>query len=245
MRRHLPLRSGDRSYTQILPSNSVNLGWSSWAILWLSRVPAPVPDHVAVAYSTDEAVRVAYTKQAAQDWHEFIAFRGRELCPGGRLVVMTMALDENGEFGYRPLMNGMAEVLGELAATGLITEDEMHRMCIPIVGRRAADFAAPSRRRDALSVWRSSISKCSMPRTGFGRSTNWTRTQGFRRTLGRIRQSLGIRRAGKRADGGCNDRRSEQFSDRLEAGIAERLAAAPEQMQIPMAQLVLIKRPKT
>ena len=46
-------------------------------------------------------------------------------------------------------------------------------------------------------------------------------------------------------DGGCNDRRSEQFSDRLEAGIAERLAAAPEQMQIPMAQLVLIKRPKT
>ena len=207
-------------------------------------IPAPVPDHVAVAYSTDEAVRVAYTKQAAQDWHEFIAFRGRELCPGGRLVVMTMALDENGEFGYRPLMNGMAEVLGELAATGLITEDEMHRMCIPIVGRRAADFAAPSRRRDALSVWRSSISKCSMPRTGLGAVPT-----------GQGRKAFGAHWAGfarasvfgalASADGGCNDRRSEQFSDRLEAGIAERLAAAPEQMQIPMAQLVLIKRPKT
>jgi hypothetical protein len=30
----------------------------------------------------------------------------------------------------------------------------------------------------------------------------------------------------------------------LEAGVAERLAAAPEQVQIPMAHLVLIKRPR-
>ena len=37
---------GRSFYTQILPSNSVNLGWSSWAIQWLSRVPAPIPDHV-------------------------------------------------------------------------------------------------------------------------------------------------------------------------------------------------------
>ena len=81
---------GRSFYTQILPSNSVNLGWSSWAIQWLSRIPAPIPDHVQVAYSSDEAVRAAYAKQAAHDWHEFIAFRGRELCPGGRLVVMTM-----------------------------------------------------------------------------------------------------------------------------------------------------------
>ena len=99
----------------------MNLGWTSWAILWLRRVPAPIPDHVHVAYSSDEAVRAAYAKQAAHDWHEFIAFRGRELCPGGRLVVTTMALDDNGEFGYRPLFNGMADVLGELTATGLIT----------------------------------------------------------------------------------------------------------------------------
>ena len=35
---------GRSFYTQILPSNSVNLGWTSWAIQWLSRVPAPVPD---------------------------------------------------------------------------------------------------------------------------------------------------------------------------------------------------------
>ena len=45
-------------------------------------------------------------------------------------------------------------------------------------------------------------------------------------------------------EGGVADPRSAQFFDRLEAGVATRLAAAPEQMQIPLAHLVLIKRPK-
>ncbi len=134
---------GRSFYTQILPSDSVNLGWSAWAIQWLGRVPAPIPDHVQVAYSSDEAVRAAYAKQAAHDWHEFIAFRGRELCPGARLVVMTLAVDEDGEFGYRPLLSALVDALDELAADGLVTADELHRMCIPTVGRSEADFLAP------------------------------------------------------------------------------------------------------
>jgi len=134
---------GRSYYTQILPSNSVNLGWTSWAIQWLGRVPKPVPDHLLVAYSGDEDVRAAYAKQAAFDWHEFVAFRGRELCPGGRLVVLTTATSENGEFGHRPLFNGMHAELADLVAQGLVTEDEVHRMCIPIVSRRAADFLSP------------------------------------------------------------------------------------------------------
>ena len=45
-------------------------------------------------------------------------------------------------------------------------------------------------------------------------------------------------------EGGRADPRSAEFFNRLEAGVAARLAAAPEQMQIPLAQLVLWKRPK-
>jgi hypothetical protein len=45
-------------------------------------------------------------------------------------------------------------------------------------------------------------------------------------------------------DGGRADPRSGEFMNRLEAGVAARLAAKPEQMQIPLAQLVLWKRPK-
>ena len=45
-------------------------------------------------------------------------------------------------------------------------------------------------------------------------------------------------------DGGRTDPRRVEFIDRLEAGVAARMAAEPEQMQIPLAQLVLWKRPK-
>ena len=126
-----------------MPSSSVNLGWSSWSIQWLSRVPSPIPDHIQVAYSADEEVRAAYAKQAAHDWHEFIAFRGRELCPGGRLVVTTMAVGDDGEFGYRPLLSAMMDALAELAGDGLSP-----RTKFPDVrpgGRTAqtADFLAP------------------------------------------------------------------------------------------------------
>lgn len=44
---------GRSFYSQILPSNSVNLAWSAWSIQWLSRAPMPVPDHLLAAHSHD------------------------------------------------------------------------------------------------------------------------------------------------------------------------------------------------
>ena len=134
---------GRSYYTQIVPSNSVNLAWSAWSVQWLARTPTPVPDHVVVALSRDDAVRAAYQKQAARDWHEFVAFRGRELSPGGRLVVMTMGLGEDGDFGYGPLLDAVAETLTDLVARGVLIEDEARALTIPVVGRRERDFLSP------------------------------------------------------------------------------------------------------
>jgi hypothetical protein len=233
-------------YTQILPSNSVNLGWSSWAIQWLSRVPAPVPHHMKVAYSSDEAVRTAYTKQAAHDWHEFVAFRGRELVPGGRLVVMTMALDENGEFGFRPLFDAVMAVLGELTTEGFLKADEVHRMTIPTVSRRAVDFLAPfapSGRFERLSIEHLEVFNAD--------DRFWAQYQVDRDAKAFAAQWAAFARASlfpalaAALDAGRTDPRWGQFFNRLESGIAARLAATPERMQIPLAQVVLVKRPKT
>jgi hypothetical protein len=235
---------GRSFYTQILPSNSVNLGWTSWAIQWLSRIPAPVPDHLQVAYSGDEGVKAAYAKQAAHDWHEFVAFRGRELCPGGRLVMLTMAIGDDGEFGYRPLFKGMLAELADLVAHGLVTDDEMHRMCIPTVSRRAADFFspfAPKGRFERLEIEHHEVFDAE--------DRFWTQYQ-----VDHDAQAFGARWAAfARAsvfptlaaalDGGRADPRAAEFVERLEAGLAARMAAEPEGLQIPLAQLVLWKRP--
>lgn len=236
---------GRSFYSQIMPSSSVILGWSSWAIHWLSRVPAPIPDHVHVAYSRDETVRAAYARQAATDWHEFIAFRGRELRRGGRLVVMTTAVDDNGEVGYRKVLGALVDAIDELAADGLLTADEVHRMGIPIVGRREQDFLAPfapKGRFEQLEIEHLEIFdagdrfwqqyQVDGNATAFGAQwASFARTAVFPMLATTL-------------EGGAADPRSVQFFDRLEAGLAARLAAAPEKSQIPMAHLVLTKKPR-
>jgi len=237
---------GRSFYTQILPSNSVNLGWSGWAIQWLSRVPTPIPDHVQVAYSGDEGVCAAYARQAAHDWHEFVAYRGRELCPGARLVVMTMAVDGEGEFGYRPLLTALMDTLGELVSAGSITTDEQHRMSIPTVGRRAADFLtpfAPSGRFEGLEIEHLEVfdaedrywDKYQADRDAKAFGSKWAAF---------VRASVFPTLALALEGGGRDEPRRTSFFDQLEAGVAARLAAAPDQMQIPLAHLVLTKRPK-
>jgi hypothetical protein len=236
---------GRSFFTQILPSNSVNLGWTSWAIQWLGRIPAPVPDHLQVAYSADENVKAAYAKQAAHDWHEFVAFRGRELCPGGRLVVLTMAIGDDGEFGYRPLFKGMLDELADLVALGLVTEDEVHRMCIPIVARRAADFRspfAPKGRFEQLEIEHLEVFDAE--------DRFWTQykvdhdAKAFGARWAAFARASVFPTLAAALGGGHADPRAADFADRLEAGLATRMAAEPEEMQIPLAQLVLWKRPK-
>ena len=134
---------GRSFYGQILPSKTVNLGWTSWAIQWLSRAPAPLPDHVQIAYSKDEDARAAYARQAATDWQEFLAFRARELCPGGQLVVLTMALDDDGEFGYLALNDALYAGLNDQVADGLLQRDELRRMAIPVFARSENELRAP------------------------------------------------------------------------------------------------------
>jgi hypothetical protein len=233
---------GRSFYAQILPSNSVNLAWSSWSIQWLSRVPMPIPDHVVSAYSRDEHVHTAYAKQAARDWHEFVAFRGRELSPGGRLVVMTLAIGEDGDVGYRPLMDAVMETLADLLARKVITEDELQGMAIPIAGRRARDFLspfAPSGTFEKVTVahleqfdaedrfW----SQYQIDKDAAALGTQWAAF---------LRVSIFPTLAAALLDRDDGHRRL--FVDELEAGVAAHLTAAPAQIRIPLAEVVIEKK---
>ncbi|OBI78079.1 SAM-dependent methyltransferase [Mycobacterium sp. E740] len=237
---------GRSFYSQIMPSSSVHLGWSSWAVHWLSRVPAPIPDHVHIAYSRDEKLRAAYARQAAQDWQEFVAFRGRELRRGGRLVVMTTAVDDDGEIGYRPLFSALVDALEELTAARLLTTDEVLAMGIPIIGRSKSDFLAPfapKGRFEQLEIEHLEVFDAG------DRFFQQYQVDGNAAAFGAqwaafCRAAVFPTLVGGLA-GGAADPRSAELVDRLEAGLAARLAAAPERTQIPMAHLVLAKRERS
>src|SRR5215470_17896758 len=72
-----PCAIGRSFYGAVLPREYVHIGWSSYAALWLSRVPVTIPGHFFGTCSTG-AVREAFARQARQDWESFLSLRARE-----------------------------------------------------------------------------------------------------------------------------------------------------------------------
>jgi hypothetical protein len=234
---------GRSFYEQIVPSKTVNLGWTSWAAQWLSRIPCEVPDHVHVAYSGDDAARAAYAHRAASDWHDFVAFRGRELAPDGRLVVLTQAEDEDGNPGFQPLLEALLAALSDQARDGLLHREELRRMVIPTFARSEKDLRAPfapSGRFEGLTI--DELEVFNAEDRFWARYQSDADAEAFGAQWAAFARAAVFPALARGLDGGVEDPRAAEFLQRLEAAVAERLSSAPERMRIPLASLVLVKR---
>jgi hypothetical protein len=223
-----------------MPDSSVTLGWTSWAVQWLSRVPALIPDQVQVAYSRDAVVRAAFSEQAAKDWRRFLVHRAAELRPGGRLVVLSMALDDHGDFGYRPAVAAIYGAVLDLVDEGFISKEEARRMVIPTVGRSRQDFTAPF-------VKSGSFAGLTLEEIDvfYGEDRIWTEFQshGDARTYGARWAAFSRASVCPTLAAALDDKevRAAEFIDRMEARMIARLEVAPEPMLIPLAKMVLVR----
>src|SRR5260370_13897649 len=93
---------GRSFYEPVFPREHVHLGWSSYAAVWLSRIPMLIPGHFVVLASNGD-VRAAFQRQAANDWKLFLSLRASELKPGARLVVVLPGLNDAGSDRLAPL----------------------------------------------------------------------------------------------------------------------------------------------
>lgn len=236
-----PMAIGRSFYHQVLPHDSVTLGWSSWSINWLSRPPAAIPDHVHVSYSVDRNARSAYAHQAEADWRDFLIARGAEMRAGARLVVVLAAADDDGTAGYRPMFDAAWAGLRTLVGDGLLDEAEAVQMGMPHFARDAADLAAPfgdgqfagltiedlETFDSADEFWEDYQSKGDA--AGFGASWAGIFAAGAFPSL-----ATGL-------NSGPSDPRTAAILDRLRTEVALRLAAAPARMHIPTTNVVLTK----
>ena len=137
-----PSAIGRSFYESVFPREQVDLGWCSYAAVWLSRIPALIPGHFVHLASTGD-VRVAFDRQAADDWRLFLSLRAGELRAGGRLVVVLPALRDDGVSGFEPLFNCANTLLGELVHEGVISNEERNGMVLGTYARRRSQLLEP------------------------------------------------------------------------------------------------------
>lgn len=233
---------GNSFYRRVLPSDYVHLAWSSYAAVWLSRIPALIPDHFVFLRSTGE-VRAAFDSQAAKDWEAFLSLRASELRPGGRLVVVLPALDDDGTTGFEDLMDHANAVLMDMTDEGLISPDERARMVIGACPRRKRDLLAPFQRDGQFQ--RLTVQDCELSvlpdvawaeyeRHGDKDALAMRQALFFRSTF---MPSLALALDSTR---GAEDRRA--FADSLEDGLKRRLADRPEPLHSLVETMVLAKQ---
>jgi len=137
-----PCAIGRSFYEQVLPRDSVHLGWSSYAAQWLSRIPSVIPGHIWSPRSTGSA-RAAFERQAAEDWEAFLSLRAREMRPGARFAIVLPALADDGSSAIIELIDHANGVLAEMVDDGAITKLERARMVLGSYPRKKSELLAP------------------------------------------------------------------------------------------------------
>jgi SAM dependent carboxyl methyltransferase len=139
-----PCAVGRSFYENVFPQGQVDLGWCSYAAVWLRRIPSLIPGHFMSLGCTGD-VRAAFDLQAAADWRLFLSLRARELRAGGRLVIVLPGLSDTGGSGLEPVFNSANTVLAELVDERVIDDDERKRMVLGSYPRRRAQLLEPFR----------------------------------------------------------------------------------------------------
>jgi len=116
-------------YETVGEPGSVNLGFSATAMHWL-REPAPqVPNHTHGNANNEPEVRAAFAERAMADFATLMALRADELAPGGALVLVNLARDDEDHYlGW----NGR----------DLNMHDELHRLWLELLREGRIDVDA-------------------------------------------------------------------------------------------------------
>ena len=234
-----PFAIGRSFYENVFPGEQVDLGWCSYAAVWLRRIPALIPGHfMSVACTGD--VRAAFDLQAADDWRLFLSLRARELRAGGRLVVVLPGLSDEGVTGFEPLFNSANEILGEMVDERVFGADERKRMVLGAYPRRRAQLLEPFAREGQFRTL--NVERCELFELP---DTAWTDYQ-----LDGNVESLGSRHAAffraifvpSLAASISDAGRRLAFADRLEQKLKRRLCERPAPCHSLVQVIVLAKQ---
>jgi len=140
------MASGTSFLEQILPSGTLDLGFSATASHYISAVPCNIAEHVHMVGAAAEE-RAAYEAKGAADWERMLLHRTNEMKPGARLCLFNFGIDEQGRYlgntGGVNMFDTFAKHWRSLADDGTITVEEFANTNFPQCYRTEAQFTAP------------------------------------------------------------------------------------------------------
>ncbi len=141
-----PFASGTTFYKQIVPSNSLDIGFSATAMHWMSSKVCNISNHVQ-AIGAQGAQLDAFRKQAHRDWRQILLHRAAELKPGGKLVLINFARDEQdrylGNTGGVNMFDTFNRIWLDFVEQKRITREEYENMTLPQYYNTVEEFSAP------------------------------------------------------------------------------------------------------
>ncbi len=141
-----PLISGTSFYRQIVPTNTLDIGFSATAMHWLSAKPCNLSNHVQAVGAQGEELE-AFRTQAHRDWRQILLHRARELKPGGKLVLINFARDEQGRYlgntGGVNMFDTFNQIWLDFLQQDRISREEYENMTLPQYYNTVEEFSAP------------------------------------------------------------------------------------------------------
>ena len=138
--------SGTSFYSQVVPSDSVDVGFSATAMHWLSKLPCNITDHVHAVGARGQEL-IAFEKFALADWERILLARSKELVSGGVLVMANFCIDEQGRYLGNTEGINMFDTFDalwrDLVKSGTITEEEYVSTTFPQFYKSLDQFCSP------------------------------------------------------------------------------------------------------
>lgn len=140
--RIFPSAVGRSYFDPILPPNSVDIGWNSWSLQWMSASPTNIDDHIFIDCTEIINLKNSFSNQLAIDWTQFLRCRSKELKLGGKLMTIFIA-SRSHTSGWGPFWNEFWLTLLELRSFDLLSDTELALISLPIGVRSVEDIKNP------------------------------------------------------------------------------------------------------
>lgn len=140
---------GTSFYSQCLPSNSVQLGFSSTAMHWLRDKPREGKGAFCHLFVEDKETAEKLKKQAADDWELLMLQRTKEMSPGSTRVHIEIAINEDGQSVGVTKATPVScfallrDLWKDLVADGFITQEEYDNTFFSFRIRTTEEFKKP------------------------------------------------------------------------------------------------------